>query len=73
MEVVSFRIPKDLKESMKDLKINWSEEVRRFIEAKIREYRRRKALEGIDHMLRNIKGPEKGTAERYVREDRDGN
>jgi hypothetical protein len=35
MEVISFRIPKELKKSVNELEINWSEEVRRFIEDKV--------------------------------------
>ncbi|ASJ17401.1 hypothetical protein A3L04_10135 [Thermococcus chitonophagus] len=73
MEVVSFRIPKELKRSMKEVDINWSEEIRKFIEAKVREYKRRKALEEIDAMLSNLPKAEKGTAKNYVREDRDSN
>jgi len=71
--VVSFRIPPELKKRMKEIDINWSEEIRKFIEAKSREYRKKKALEEINAMLSNLSGAEKGTAEKYVREDRDSN
>ncbi|RLI89529.1 MAG: hypothetical protein DRO98_00825 [Archaeoglobales archaeon] len=73
MEVISLRIPKDLKKAMKEIEINWSDEIRRFIEAKIREYRRKRALEEIDTMLSTLPRVEKGTARNYVREDREGN
>jgi hypothetical protein len=73
MEVISFRIPKELKKSIKELDINWSEEVRRFIEDKVKEYKKGKALEEIDSMLKNLPTPERGTASKYVREDRDSN
>ena len=73
MEVVSFRIPRELKKKMKDVDINWSEEIRKFIEAKVREYRKKKTLEEIDMMLANLPKTEKGTARKYVREDRDSN
>ncbi|ADT85059.1 type II toxin-antitoxin system VapB family antitoxin [Thermococcus barophilus] len=73
MEVVSFRIPPELKKKMKDVDINWSEEIRKFIEAKVREYRKKKALEEIDMMLANLSKTEKGTARKYLREDRDSN
>ena len=73
MEVVSFRIPHELKRKMKKVDINWSEEIRKFIEAKVREYRKKKALEEIDIMLANLPKIEKGTARKYVREDRDSN
>ncbi len=70
-EVVSFRIPRDLKDKMKKIDTNWSEEIRRFIELRVKEYTRRKKLEEIDEMLKRITGAEKGTAAKYVREDRD--
>jgi len=73
LEVVSFRIPKELKRNMQRVEINWSEEIRRFIEAKVREYVGRKALEEIDAMLANLPQTKRGTARRYVREDRDSN
>ncbi|AAL81477.1 hypothetical protein PFDSM3638_06745 [Pyrococcus furiosus DSM 3638] len=73
MEVVSFRIPRELKKEMKKIDINWSEEVRKFIEEKVKEYKRKKALEEIDAMLANLPKAEKGTARKYVREDRDSN
>ena len=59
MEVISFRIPSELKKEMKKIDINWSEEIRKFIEAKVREYKRKKALEEIDAMLENLPRTEK--------------
>lgn len=73
MEVISIRIPKELKKSMKEIEINWSEEIRKFIEKKVREYKRIKALEEIDAMLASLPKAERGTAKNYVREDRDSN
>ena len=67
MEVVSFRIPHELKKKMKDVDINWSEEIRKFIEAKVREYRKKKALEEIDIILANLPKNRKGDCEK-VRE-----
>jgi predicted DNA-binding protein len=71
MEVISFRIPKELKKRLKEVKLNWSEEVRNFIEERVREYKREKALKEIDDLLKDLLSPEKGTASSYVREDRD--
>ncbi len=71
-EVVSIRIPKELKKKMKEIKINWSEEIRAFIEEKVREYTRIKKLNEIDEMLSGI-STRKRCAARYVREDRDSN
>lgn len=71
-EVVSIRIPKELKKRMKEMNINWSEEIRSFIEEKVREHRRKMKLKEINEMLRNVR-TQKGRAVRYVREDRDSN
>ena len=71
MEVISFRIPKELRDRIREVDLNWSEEVRRFIEERMREYKREKALKEIDVMLKDMPSPERGTAAGYVREDRD--
>ena len=71
-EVVSIRIPKELKKKMKEIKINWSEEIRGFIEEKVREHTRAKRLKEIDEMLSGISA-QKRCAARYIREDRDSN
>ncbi|ANF23336.1 hypothetical protein [Thermococcus piezophilus] len=73
MAVVSVRVPDELKAKMKEVNINWSEEIRKFIESKIREYNRKKALEEIRTLLKDVPGTEKGTAAKYVRDDRDSN
>jgi hypothetical protein len=71
MEVISFRIPEELKQRLKEVDLNWSEEVRQFIEARVREYKREKALKEIDALLKDMPRLESGTASRYVREDRE--
>jgi len=73
MDVISFRLPKEVKESMKEIDINWSEEMRKFIERTIRNYKKEQSIKKIDSMLRTLPGADKGTASKYVREDRDSN
>lgn len=73
MDVISVRVPKELKKMMKEININWSEEIRKFIEKKVKEYRKLKALEEIDTMLSDIPEVKAGTAKDYVRDDRDSN
>lgn len=73
MDVISVRIPKDLKKMMKEININWSEEIRKFIEKRVREYRKLEALKEIDSMLSDVPEVKAGTAKSYVREDRDSN
>lgn len=71
--VISVRISKKLKEKMDELKdlVNWSEEIRKFLEKRVKELHRRKVLEEIRKVLEKIPESPKGTAAKYVREDRD--
>ncbi|RLE56021.1 MAG: hypothetical protein DRJ40_06325 [Thermoprotei archaeon] len=71
--VISFRIPRDLKKKMEALKdkVNWSEEIRKFIEEKVREVERKEALKRIEELLKNIPTKPRGAISSIVREDRD--
>lgn len=73
MDVISFRLPKEVKENMKKVDINWSEEIRKFIERTVRNYKKEQSIKKIDAMLKILPGADKGTASKYVREDRDSN
>ena len=71
--VVSFRIPKKLKERMDALRdrVNWSEEVRRFIEERVRLLEQVKAIEELEGIIKQLPKVPRGTTIKYVREDRD--
>ena len=71
MAVITVRIPRELKEAMERLDVNWSEEIRRFIARRVDEELRRRRLEEAIAILRGTKGVERGFAEKAVREDRD--
>ena len=68
--IISVRVPKKLKKRMDKLRdmVNWSEEIRKFLEKRVEEFHRRKVLEEIRKVLEEVP---KGTVTRYVREDRD--
>ncbi|RLI08192.1 CopG family transcriptional regulator [Candidatus Bathyarchaeota archaeon] len=74
-EIISIRIPKELKRKMDVLrkKVKWSEEIRRFLEQRVNELWREKVLEEIDRVIDGLNLPElpAGTVARIVREDRD--
>ena len=72
-EVISIRIPPEIKREMDRLKseVNWSEEIREFIREKIREYRKKKVLEEVVAYIQSLPEAPRGTAEKLVREDRD--
>jgi len=71
MPVITVRIPRELKEVMKKLDINWSEEIRRFLARRVDEELRKKKLDEAITTLRRTENVEKGFAEKSVREDRD--
>jgi len=51
--------------------INWSEELRKFVEMRIKEFEQKKAIEDLENIIENLPKTSSGTAARYVREDRD--
>ncbi|NJE75918.1 hypothetical protein [Thermococcus sp. ES12] len=73
MAVISVRVPDELKEKMKKYDINWSEEIRRFIEQKIRDKEKAKLLDEIDSFLESVPTLERGKATKLVRDSRDSN
>lgn len=70
---VSFRIPRELKKRMEALRsyVNWSEEVRRFLEQRVRELEQLKAIQELEELIEKLPSLPRGVAARYVREDRD--
>jgi len=44
MDVISFRLPKEVKENMKEIDINWSKEMRKFIERTVRDYKKEQSI-----------------------------
>ena len=51
--------------------VNWSEEIRRFLEGRVKELRRKRVLEEARKVIEGLPELPPGTAVRYVREDRD--
>jgi len=73
--VISIRIPRGLKEKMDKLRsqVNWSEEIRKFLEYRVEQLYRKAVLEDIGKIVEEVPESRKGTSVRYVREDRDDN
>ncbi len=70
---ISIRVPKELKKKMDELRstINWSEEIRRYLERRIKEYEQLKAIEELEKIVESLPSCPRGTAAKYVRDDRD--
>jgi len=72
-KVVAVKVPDALKEEMDKLKdrVKWPDELRRFIEQRIREEEAKDNLREVIELLKSTKEVPKGFASSSVREDRD--
>ncbi len=53
--LVTIRVSKEMKEQMRKARINWSEELRQVIEAKLARGERKKAREELKSLLTSVK------------------
>ena len=72
-EIIAVKVPKKVKDKVKALRneVNWPEEIRRFLEEKIREVEARKTMERIVRKIGETEGVPKGFSASVVREDRE--
>ncbi len=74
--VISFKVKREVKEKMKKFKdrVNWADELRKFVEERIREL---EAEENIKHVVEELEkipiSVPRGFSVNSVREDRDSN
>ncbi len=74
-EVISFKVRKEIKKKVEMLKseVNWAEELRKFVEMKIREIEAKKNKnEVVERLKRASWQVPKGFSSNAVREDREG-
>jgi len=73
MAVVSVKVPEWVREKMKAYNkvVDWPEEIRRSIIARIEEVERVRAVDEAVKLLRGVTPAPRGTARTLVREDRD--
>ncbi|EWG06542.1 MAG: hypothetical protein ASUL_09024 [Candidatus Aramenus sulfurataquae] len=75
-EVVSFKVRKEIKRKMELYRneVNWSEELRNFVEQKIAEIEAKRGIDKISQELKEANWSfKKGTSLELIREDRDPN
>jgi hypothetical protein len=72
--VLSIRISKDVKRRMDELRdvVDWNDEIKRFLEARVDELYRRKIIEEVRRVVELLPEMPRGSVTKYVREDRDG-
>lgn len=71
MVVVTFKIPKELKERMKNFKVNWSQFIRESIQRKVEEQRLREASARLDEIRARSKPVATDELVSWIREDRE--
>jgi hypothetical protein len=71
--VLSIRISKDVKRRMDELRdvVNWNDEIKRYLEARVDELYRRKIIEEVRRVVELLPEMPRGSVTKYVREDRD--
>lgn len=68
-EIITVRVPRELKEKMRRYENGWSEEIRDFIESRIKQL---ELKELIDEVVEDPRRPKvKGDSTRLIREDRE--
>ncbi|MCD6458235.1 MAG: hypothetical protein J7K82_05235 [Thermoproteales archaeon] len=66
----SIKIPKELREKMEEIDINWAEYIRKAIRIKIAEIERKKAAEILDNIRGRAKKVTTDEIVSWIREDR---
>ncbi len=69
--VIGVRISKKLKEELDELGINYSEEIRKFLEDLVRKKRAERVMERLEKLERSIGKVEGNLSVEFVREDRE--
>ena len=68
-ETITIRLASETKEEMADYKLNWSEEIRNYIESKLKKLKMLKTLEKMNANAKSMK--EKVDSADIIREYRD--
>lgn len=69
--VIAVRIPRKLKEELDALGINYSEEIRRFLEQRVREEKAKRLIKEIEEIAKSIPRISGNLAIEMIGEDRD--
>ncbi len=69
--VIGIRISRKLKEELEELGINYAEEIRRYLERRVREEKARQILNEIEKLKKEIGKVDGNLAVEFIREDRD--
>jgi predicted DNA-binding protein len=71
VNIITVRVPSELKKKMKQVKVNWSEYIRECIQKKIDEQKLRAASEKLDEIRKRTKPTSTQEIVSWIREDRE--
>ena len=71
INVITVKIPSELKKKMKQVKVNWSEYIRESIQTKIEEQRMKVASAKLDEVRTRVKPVPTEELVSWIREDRE--
>jgi post-segregation antitoxin (ccd killing protein) len=71
VDVITVKVPKELKKNMKQVKINWSEYIRECVQKKIDEQKMRAASAKLDEIRKRSKPVSTEEIVSWIREDRE--
>ncbi len=71
VNVITVKVPSELKKKMKQVKVNWSEYIRDCVQKKIDEQKLRAASEKLDEIRRRTKPTSTKEIVSWIREDRE--
>ena len=71
VNVITVRVPGELKKKMKQVKVNWSEYIRECVQKKIDEQKLRAASEKLDEIRKRTKPTSTQEIVSWIREDRE--
>ena len=70
-DVITVKVPKELKKNMKQVKINWSEYIRECVQKKVEEQKMRAASAKLDEIRKRTNPTTTEEIVSWIREDRE--
>ena len=71
VNVITVKVPRELKKKMKQVDVNWSEYIRECVQKKIDEQKLRAASEKLDEIRKRTKPTSTEEIVSWIREDRE--
>ena len=71
VEVITVKVPSELKKQMKQADVNWSQYIRECVQKKINEQKRRAASQRLDEIRKRSKPTSNEEIVSWIREDRE--